>query len=185
MASWAAIATGGPLGNANLQNTLKWGGLGAQISRQGSEWMWGSQATQPSPDVACLTVYLLDVKVETACLWAQSSLAQSNLINKNRTKLQYSSRARSHRDALTYGGKCVAQRRAQCASHAREISDAVAGSCQSFWMFAQLYVSLPVERKQRQLRQRLNGVFSVSLIDAYGCTVQCKLSQKSTDAAEK
>lgn len=67
-----------------------------------------------------------------------------------------------------------------------ETSEAVTGSCQSFWMFAQWYVSLPVEGKQSQWSRRwLTGVFSVSSLDACGCTVQCKLSQNSSDGDEK
>lgn len=78
-----------------------------------------------------------------------------------------SRRARSHSDAVTYGGKCVTQRRAQFANHTREISEAVTGSCRSFWMLARFFPCctfqqngyLPEEGKKRHHR-RPGFVFS-------------------------
>lgn len=93
---------------------------------------------------------------------------QSNPKQETSYNTQAGRHARSQSDAVTYGGKCMAQRRAQFANHAREISEAVAGFCRSFWI-------LPLISQQNGrgniVAKGLLVVFSVSLGDCYGCTV--------------
>lgn len=153
--------------------------------------MWGSQASQPSADIPFLTVHLLDLKLETAHLWAQShSQAESNLINKNQ--------ATAHRLAAMLAATVMHRHMVENVLHKEEHNPPTTQGklvklslvlVSHFGCLLSCVFLCQWGGNRGNIRELFNGVFSVSLLDSYRWGVQCiwtcKLTQKSTDAAKK
>lgn len=189
MLSQIDIAMGGPLGNANLNTrTLKVGWLGSPSDKQtrtrlqiGGVRLLSLLLTPPLPDCCYLGGHASvgsNIGVSQCMSPLSFTSRESNPKQEASYYTQASRHARSQRDAVTYGGKCVAQRGAQFANHAREMSEAVTGSCRSFLDAS----SLPPLISQQNGRDGLTGVFSDSLGDCYGCTVCVHNVSSSTGA---